>query len=114
MEALTKFKQIGASDYVTGWFRSYLSNPFQLIAVGDVQSTLRPIQVGIPQGSILCPLLFLVYINDLPECLEHCEVALYADDTVIYFSSSSITEIKTFINRDLSKLSSCFNTNRLP
>ena len=95
---LTKLKQlqIGASDNVTGWFRSYLSNRFQLTAVGDVQSILGPIQVGVLQGNILRPLLFLVYINDLPECLEHCEVALYADDTVIYCSSSCVTEIESF------------------
>ena len=90
---LTKLKQTGASENVTGWFRSYLSNRFQLTAISDVQSTLRPVQVGVPQGSILGPLLFLVYINDLPECLEDCEVALYADDTMIYFSNSCVTEI---------------------
>ena len=77
-----------------------------------MQSTPRPTQVGVPQGSILSPLLFLVYIKDLPECLEHCEVALYAGDTVIYFSSSCVTEIEIFISRDLSKLSLWYSTNR--
>ena len=57
--------------------------------------------------------MFLVYINDLPTCLEHCEVALYAEDTVIYFSSLCVTEIEHFINEDLSKLSSWLSTNRL-
>jgi len=110
---LEKLKQIGACDNVVGWFRSYLNNRFQLIAVGDVQSPLRPIQVGVPQGSILGPLFFLVYINDPPTCLKHCEVGLYADDTVIYFSSLCVTEIEHFMNEDLSKLSSWFSTNRL-
>ena len=58
-------------------------------------------------------MLFLVYINDLPECLEQCEVPLYADDTVIYFSSSCVTEIEIFINGDLSKLSLWHSTDRL-
>ena len=58
-------------------------------------------------------MLFLAYINDLPECLEQCEVAIYADDTVIYFSSSCVTEIEIFINGDLSKLSLWHSTDRL-
>ena len=110
---LAKLKHIGACDNVVSWFTSYLTNRFQLTAVGDVQSSLRPIQVGVPQGSILGPLLLLVCINDLPTCLNHCQVALYADDTVIYFSSSSIAEIKHYLNEDLSKLSLWFNRNRL-
>jgi len=110
---LEKLKQISACDNVVGLFRSYLNIHFQLTVVRDVQSALRPIQVSVPQGSILGPLLFLVYINDLPTCLKHCEVAIYADNTVIYFSSLCITEIEHFINKDLSKLSSWFSTNHL-
>ena len=58
-------------------------------------------------------LLLLAYINDLPECLEHYEVALYVEDTVIYFSSSYVTEIEIFSNRDLYKFSSWLSTSRL-
>ena len=61
----------------------------------------------------LLALSFLVYVNDLPTCLNHCQVALYADNRVIYFSSSSVAEIEHFLNEDLSKLSLWFKRNRL-
>ena len=77
------------------WFKSYLSNRSQVTAINQSYSSprARPVPVGVPQGSILGPLLFLVYINDLPNCMKHCKIMQYADDTLIYYSAKSPIEI---------------------
>ena len=71
------------------------------------------VPVGVPQGSILGPLLFLIYVNDLPNCLEHCQVVMYADDTAIYFSANCCQNIEYHLNADLANLAEWSNNNYL-
>jgi hypothetical protein len=78
-------------------------------AVSDPQS----IPFGVPQGSILGPLLFIVYINELPSVVKNCNIQLYANDTLIYFSSNSITTIESILSEDLNRIIDCLNNNSL-
>ena len=76
-----KLSKSGLSDIVVDWLRSYLSQRNQVTVIGSAVSTAKPVSVGVPQGSVLGPLLFLIYVNDMPSCIKSCEVSLYADDT---------------------------------
>ena len=68
--------------------------------------------IGVPQGSILGPLLFLIYVNDLPDCHLASDI-LYADDTVLYYSSKSVSDLEHHINGDLGTVSEWFSRNLL-
>ena len=95
------------------WFQSYLANRQQRCQVNGFLSTEREIICGIPQGSILGPLLFLIYINDLPNCLKKTTPCLYADDTQIFASSHDPVELANDINSDLVNVTNCLNVNKL-
>ena len=75
--------------------------------------SIKPVPVGVPQGSILGPLLFLVYVNDLPSCLRECDLTLYADDTVIYVSAKDAATLESRLNIDLQSISKWFFDNLL-
>ena len=68
-------------------FRFYLTNRTQSVCINEAISEPQPIMFGFPQGSVLGPLLFIMYINDLPQVVQLCSVEQYADDTVIYFTN---------------------------
>ena len=78
-----KLKIAAFADTSVDWLKSYLTNRTQVTAIGNVYSTTKPVHIGVPQGSVLGPLLFIVYVNDMSSCIKHCKVSLYADDTVI-------------------------------
>ena len=67
-------------------------------------SSTRAIRFGVPQGSILGPLLFVLYINNLTQCLENCSINMYADDTVMYFTNLCASEIARVVQDDLNRV----------
>ena len=73
----------------------------------------QPISFGVPQGSVLGPLLFIAYINDLPLAVQGCSVELYADDTLVYFASKSVSEIQAQLTSGLTYVLSWLQANFL-
>ena len=110
LKKLTKYGIIGLENT---WFASYLSNRMQFCKVNGVSSKLDDINCGVPQGSCLGPLLFLIYINDLPFSLQNSQVTMYADDTTISYSSKNIDDLNENMNRDLNCLKQWLQGNKL-
>ena len=105
-------KHLGFSEEATLWFRSYLSNRKFIVHINKAISEPGDLSCGVPQGSILGPLLFLLYINDMPQAID-CDLLLYADDTCLIFQHKDIHEIETVLNRNFSVLCDWFVDNKL-
>ena len=109
---LKKMEFIGFSEETTKWFKSYLSNRKFKVHIKNTFSEPGNLLCGVPQGSILGPLLFLLYINDMPQAVD-CELLLYADDTCLIFQHKDITEIESALNKNFSMLCDWFVDNKL-
>ena len=103
----------GIRGVANAWFASYLLNRYQSVRVNGVTSSSLPVTCGVPQGSILGPLLFLIYINDMNLAVESSTIFHFADDTNLLYSSKTIKKLKQNLNKDLMLLYDWLCANRL-
>ena len=85
----------------------------QFVHIDSQSSEELAVTSGVPQVSILGPLLFIIYINDLPRCVKHCSVNMYADDTLLYLVGTTVLNLVFHINQDLQGLSEWLEDNNL-
>lgn len=110
---LTKLQLYGIKGVELQWFVSYLANRKQLVSWNGTESSYQNLTCGVPQGSILGPLLFLIYVNDLYLVSKIMFFILFADDTNIFLSDKNYNNLIAKTNSELSKIHLWFQTNKL-
>ena len=108
---LEKLCLMGLDLSVVQWVQSYLNNRKQRVLANNVYSGFQTITQGVPQGSVLGPLFYILYANDLVELFKDCEVALYADDTVLYTADTTFETSTEKVQRDLDRLNNWCSKN---
>ena len=109
----SKLEHYGIRGCALEWFRSYLSDRKQYVSVNGSNSNLLSITCGVPQGSELGPLLFLIYINDLPNASKKLTFYLFADDTNIYYESKDLFNLIKIVNKELRLVKKWLDANKL-
>ena len=109
---LLKMPSLGFSREVIDWYKSYLSSRKFHVNFHDKFSTSSDLRCGVPQGSILGPLLFLLYINDMPQAVD-CDLFLYADVTCLLFQHKDLERIKEELTKNFSNICHWFVDNKL-
>ena len=110
---LKKMDHYSIRGIVLDWFSSYLSERKQYVSVNGHISDYLDITCGVPQGSVLGPLLFLIYINDLPNVSKFLSFYHFADDTNIYFEATDLVSLQKIMNRELKYVKKWLHADKL-
>ena len=101
---LERLQKMGVCDVELKWLQNYLSDHFQRVKCGATFSDWGPVKGGIPQGSALGPLLFLIYVNDMPVQVKHGPLLQFADDTCLVCCGNTNESVSKMLSDDLSSL----------
>lgn len=110
---LQKMNHYGIRGLVLDWFQDYLSNRKQVVCINSTLSEEIVCDIGVPQGSVLGPLLFLLYINDISDSINEGSLRLFADDTNLFITHKNLAQAKLLAESTLIKLNQWFNANKL-
>ena len=110
---ISKLRNYGIRGHNLQWFESYLNNRKQFITYNNNNTSFKEITCGVPQGSILGPLLFLIYVNDLSQASQILDPIMFADDTNLFYSHSEIKTLFETVNCELENINQWFKANKL-
>ena len=110
---IKKLNHYGFRGIVNDWFQNYLEDRKQFVSIGDIDSDSQIIRYGVPQGSVLGPILFLLYINDLQNSSKILDFHLFADDTNLFYASKSLQDLEHTMNNELINIQNWLNANKL-
>ena len=110
---LKKLDYYGVRGLANKWFRSYLTNRQQFVSINGFNLSMKTVNYGVPQGPVLGPLLFLLYINDLNKAIKFSTTHHFADDTNLLYVGKTLEKNQKYVNLDLKFLCNWLKANKI-